>query len=189
MKAAINPTTMSIQFWPSKPRKVKCSTRNRTSPAPFLCSISALFVQDKDFCVKNILLLYFSGPVRLDLEKPFRASPFAPQIDQSSFFRNAADTGHIRRHILPGGIDAWEGLLRAPPASFAEIDDPTRRRGGSAAALCPDGLIAFVSDARAKRQQFVELRGIVTGSVRARDEDLPALLCKGAPLGDRDDSA
>jgi hypothetical protein len=52
-----------------------------------------------------------------------------------------------------------------------------------------DGLIAFVSDAPAKRQQVVELRGIVTDSVGSRDEDLPALLCKGARLGDRDDSA
>jgi hypothetical protein len=137
MKAAINPTTMSIQFWPSKPRKVKCSTRNRTSPPRFLCSISALFVQDKDFCVKNILLLYVTGRFVLIWGIRFeRRSSSRKWIDQR-FFRNAADAGHIWRYILPGGIDAWEGLLRGPPAGFAKIDDPTRRGGGSAAAPCP----------------------------------------------------
>ena len=51
MKAAINPTTTSIQFWTSKPRNVKPSTRNRTAAHP-------VFRQAKHFCDKNILFLY-----------------------------------------------------------------------------------------------------------------------------------
>jgi hypothetical protein len=52
MKAATNPTTTSIQFWTSKPRKVKPSTRNRTAADP-------VFRQAKHFCDENILFLYF----------------------------------------------------------------------------------------------------------------------------------
>jgi hypothetical protein len=33
-KAATSVIMISIQFWPSKPRKVKCSMRNCTAPAP-----------------------------------------------------------------------------------------------------------------------------------------------------------
>jgi len=51
-KAATNPTTTSIQFWTSKPRKVKLSTRNRTAAHP-------VFRQAKHFCGGNILFLYF----------------------------------------------------------------------------------------------------------------------------------
>jgi hypothetical protein len=42
---------MSIQFWPSNPRKVKRSTRNCTAPNP-------LSMQDR-LSAKNILSLYF----------------------------------------------------------------------------------------------------------------------------------
>jgi hypothetical protein len=41
MKAAINPITISIQFWKSKPKKVNRSMRKCTGPAPFLSRISA----------------------------------------------------------------------------------------------------------------------------------------------------
>jgi hypothetical protein len=34
IKTAITPTPMSIQYWPSKPRKEKCSIRNCNVPAP-----------------------------------------------------------------------------------------------------------------------------------------------------------
>src|ERR1700730_2450684 len=61
MKTAINPTTIGIQFWPSKPRRVKCSVKTCTLPPPFLCRISSLFVQDKSFCGSNILFLYSFG--------------------------------------------------------------------------------------------------------------------------------
>jgi hypothetical protein len=52
MKTAITPTTISIQFWISKPRKVKCSIRKCTVPPP-------IFVQDRRFSRRNILFLYF----------------------------------------------------------------------------------------------------------------------------------
>jgi hypothetical protein len=51
-KAAINPTTRTIQFCTSKPRIVKCSMRNCTAPLPLL-------VQNRRFCEKNIFFLYF----------------------------------------------------------------------------------------------------------------------------------
>ena len=61
MKAAIKPTAISIQFWPSKPRKVKCSVRNCTATAP-------IFVQDKRLSSGNILFLYSAGRTALICE-------------------------------------------------------------------------------------------------------------------------
>jgi hypothetical protein len=51
-KAAVNPAAMSIQFWPSKPRKLKCLTKNCTASAP-------IFGQNNRFRGENILFSYF----------------------------------------------------------------------------------------------------------------------------------
>jgi hypothetical protein len=56
-------------------------------------------------------------------------------------------------------------------------------------AWAKDALITTsVSEVRTKRQQSVELGGIITGTVGAGDEDLPALFRKSPPLGDGDDN-
>jgi hypothetical protein len=48
MKAAIKPARISIQFWPSKPRKVNCPIRNCTVSVP-------VFGQSKRCGDRNIL--------------------------------------------------------------------------------------------------------------------------------------
>jgi hypothetical protein len=57
------------------------------------------------------------------------------------------------------------------------------------ATLAKDALMAIVSDVGTKRQQSVELGGIITDTVGPGDEDLPALFRKSPPLRDGDDNA
>jgi hypothetical protein len=59
MKTAINPATISIQYWPSKPSNEKRLIRNCTVPVPNFGQSKRLFVQHKHFGKANILFLYF----------------------------------------------------------------------------------------------------------------------------------
>ena len=50
-------------------------------------------------------------------------------------------------------------------------------------------LITIANGCVAARQQFVEFGGTVTGAIGAGDNDLPALVGEGPPLGDGNGNA
>lgn len=50
-KATMMPAAISIQFWASKPKIVKCPVRNSTAPVPFLCKLGALDEEIYYLCI------------------------------------------------------------------------------------------------------------------------------------------
>jgi hypothetical protein len=164
MKATIDPTAISIQFWPSKPRKLKCEIRNSTTRAPyFLCRIGILAPKRYYFYTSNE-----AGRVGLRIW----------QVSLVILWRYTAFL-----EITEAGAAA------SSPCGYLGDGSPVSSCGGAWPEPHERGFKLTRAKRGTHRQQSVEFGGIVTDLIGRSDEDLPTLFRKSPSLGDGNDHA
>jgi hypothetical protein len=141
IKMAISPTTISIQYWPSNPRKEKCSVRNcNVSSPPFFCAEQALCLGKISINAHELYYFYtIVGGRRsrtpFGLCRAASGTGLAPTVDRTAI-------GTILDYLTPHDSRAQIGHHeRDRDAAFADdpLKKPLERVGRFSVRSCSSG--------------------------------------------------